>query len=97
MNTPRRGYEFPDSMGSLNQLNRRKQIYTARLSIMEFQTHEGKEETLKLPEIRNKLHMKDQKSDNFKSNTGKQKALEKCFQILRENNFHLEFYTQPHY
>lgn len=72
-------------MGSLNQLKRRKQIYTARFSIMEFQ----KEETLKRLEIGNKVHMEDQKSENFKSNTGEQKALEKCFQILRENNIQL--------
>lgn len=48
-----------------------------------------KEETLKLPEIKNNLHMKYQVSEFFKSNTGKYKALEKCLQVLRENAFQL--------
>lgn len=63
-------------------------IYTARISIMELQKW-GKEETSKLPKIKNKFHMKDQESEIFRSNTGKQKALEKCLQILRENYFQL--------
>lgn len=73
-------------MPSSREENRLKYSKTQHHGISEIG---GKEETLKLPQIKNKLHMKDPESEIFKSNTGKQKALEKCLQILRENDFQL--------
>lgn len=73
LNISHRGYDFPNSKGSLNaQLNRRKHLHS-RTWYHGISETGDKEETLKPPEIKNQLQMKDQEPDFFKSNTGKQR------------------------